>query len=113
MARFAYYHAPKVDGFGRAQQRHGAEHKVSQALLHISGPRSVAMYVARRLTKAAWREIGQYFGGRDHSTVVAASKRVDEWITDSVPVGQPNSCRGTTWDEVVQEIEDRLMSMAS
>lgn len=79
----------------------------------VSGPRSVAMYVARRLTKAAWREIGQYFGGRDHSTVVAASKRVDEWITDSVPVSQPNSCRGTTWDEVVQEIEDRLRSMAS
>ncbi len=79
----------------------------------ISCPRSVAMYVARRLTKSAWREIGQYFGGRDHSTVVAASKRVDEWITDSVPVSQPNSCRGTTWDEVVQEIEDRLKSMAS
>jgi len=79
----------------------------------ISCPRSVAMYVARRLTKAAWREIGQYFGGRDHSTVVAASKRVDEWISDSIPVNQPNSCRGTTWAEVVQEIEDRLMAMAS
>jgi chromosomal replication initiator protein len=79
----------------------------------ISCPRSVAMYVARRLTRSAWREIGQYFGGRDHSTVVAASKRVDEWISDSIPVSQPNSCRGTTWDEVVQEIEDRLLSMAS
>ncbi|MCH2200560.1 MAG: chromosomal replication initiator protein DnaA, partial [Fuerstiella sp.] len=48
----------------------------------ISCPRSIAMYVARKLTKAAWREIGQYFGGRDHSTVVAAAKRVDEWISE-------------------------------
>lgn len=79
----------------------------------ISCPRSVAMYVARKLTKAAWREIGQYFGGRDHSTVVAAAKRVDEWIDNSVPVEQPNSCRGNTWSEVVQEIEERVLALAS
>jgi chromosomal replication initiator protein len=68
------------------------------------------MYVARRLTKAAWREIGQYFGGRDHSTVVAAAKRVDVWINETVKVDLPNSCRGTTWGEVVQEIEERLLA---
>ena len=76
----------------------------------ISCPRSIAMYVARRLTKAAWREIGQYFGGRDHSTVVAAAKRVDAWIKDRAIADVPNSCRGTTWVEVVQEIEDRLLA---
>ncbi|MEO2030595.1 MAG: chromosomal replication initiator protein DnaA [Planctomycetaceae bacterium] len=76
----------------------------------ISSPRSIAMYVARRLTKAAWREIGQYFGGRDHSTVVAAAKRVDVWINETVKVDLPNSCRGTTWGEVVQEIEERLLA---
>ncbi len=79
----------------------------------ISGPRSIAMYVARKLTRAAWREIGQYFGGRDHSTVVAAAKRVDEWINERIKVDLPNSCRGTTWDEVVRELEERLMAMAS
>lgn len=79
----------------------------------ISCPRSVAMYVARRLTKAAWREIGQYFGGRDHSTVVAASKRVDDWIARSVAVELPNSCRGTTWNDVVQELEERILAAAS
>lgn len=79
----------------------------------ISCPRSVAMYVARRLTKSAWREIGQYFGGRDHSTVVAASKRVDDWITRSATVDLPNSCRGTTWNEVVQELEERILATAS
>ena len=79
----------------------------------ISGPRSIAMYVARKLTRAAWREIGQYFGGRDHSTVVAAAKRVDEWINESIKVDLPNSCRGTTWGEVVRELEERLVAMAS
>ena len=79
----------------------------------ISCPRSVAMYVARNLTKVAWREIGQYFGGRDHSTVVAAAKRVNGWVNENVTVDVPNSCRGNTWGEVVQEIEERLLAMAS
>ena len=79
----------------------------------VSCPRSIAMYVSRKLTRAAWREIGRYFGGRDHSTVVAAAKRVDVWISERTQVDLPNSCRGTTWGEVVQEIEERLMAIAS
>jgi len=79
----------------------------------ISCPRSVAMYVARKLTKSAWREIGQYFGGRDHSTVVAAAHRVERWIDEDAAVELPNSCRGTTWSEVVREIEERLLALAS
>ncbi len=79
----------------------------------ISGPRSIAMYVARRLTQAAWREIGQHFGGRDHSTVVAAARRVDQWIAQQTPVNVPTSCRGSTWEEVVREIEERLLAVAS
>ena len=79
----------------------------------IACPRSVAMYVARKLTKSAWREIGQYFGGRDHSTVVAASRRVEKWIDESAPVELPNSCRGTTWTDVVREIEEQILALAS
>ena len=71
------------------------------------------MYVARNLTRVAWREIGQYFGGRDHSTVVAAAKRVDSWVNENATVQLPNSCRGNTWSEIVQEIEERLLAMAS
>jgi len=79
----------------------------------IACPRSVAMFIARRLTKAAWREIGQYFGGRDHSTVVAAARRVEQWIENSEPVELPNSCRGTTWTDVVREIEEQILALAS
>ncbi|MEZ6125553.1 MAG: helix-turn-helix domain-containing protein [Planctomycetaceae bacterium] len=79
----------------------------------VACPRSLAMYVARKLTKMAYREIGMYFGGRDHSTVVAAEKRVIEWIESNAPINLPTSCFGRTFAEVVHELEERLLSLAS
>ena len=79
----------------------------------VSCPRALAMYVARKLTKSAYREIGMYFGGRDHSTVVAAEKRVLAWITKDSPIELPTSCRGRTVADVIHEIEERLLSLAS
>src|SRR5262249_35680414 len=46
----------------------------------ISHPRMVAMYLARKHTAASYGEIGHHFGGRNHSTVVAAEKRVRQWL---------------------------------
>lgn len=79
----------------------------------VSCPRALAMFVARKLTKSAYREIGMYFGGRDHSTVVAAEKRVQRWIKANSPIELPTSCHGRTVLEVIQEIEERLLSLAS
>jgi chromosomal replication initiator protein len=42
----------------------------------------VAMVLARKHTPAAYSEIGLYFGGRNHSTVVAAEKKVRQWLLD-------------------------------
>jgi len=42
-------------------------------------PRMMAMYLARKHTSAAYSEIGRYFGGRNHSTVIAALKKVESW----------------------------------
>ncbi len=39
-------------------------------------PRQVAMYLARRHTKASLHEIGENFGGRHHGTVLHACKAV-------------------------------------
>lgn len=48
----------------------------------VALPRQVCMYLARRLTANSLEEIGRYFGGRDHSTVIYAcdqvAKRVEE-----------------------------------
>jgi chromosomal replication initiator protein len=44
-------------------------------------PRQVGMYLARRLTPLSLGQIGAYFGGRDHSTVLHACKKVEEALT--------------------------------
>lgn len=43
-------------------------------------PRQVAMYLVRELTNASLPEIGQYFGGRDHTTVLYAIQKVQEMV---------------------------------
>jgi chromosomal replication initiator protein len=43
----------------------------------IAHPRHVCMYLARKLTGLSLEEIGGYFGGRDHSTVLHALRRID------------------------------------
>ena len=45
-------------------------------------PRMVAMYLARKHTGAAYSEIGRFFGGRNHSTVISAEKKVASWLKD-------------------------------
>lgn len=46
-------------------------------------PRQVAMYLARRLTTLSLPEIGRLFGDRDHTTVLAAMKRVEKLCAES------------------------------
>ena len=41
-------------------------------------PRQVGMYLARQLTELSLQQIGAYFGGRDHSTVLHACRKVEE-----------------------------------
>lgn len=49
----------------------------------VSHPRMLAMYLARKYTTAAYREIGSYFGGRNHSTVLAAEKKIRQWLDEN------------------------------
>ena len=42
----------------------------------IAHPRQICMYLARELTPLSLAEIGGYFGGRDHATVLHAIKRI-------------------------------------
>lgn len=42
----------------------------------VALPRQVAMYLARRLTRYSLEEIGGYFGGRDHTTVMHACDKI-------------------------------------
>jgi chromosomal replication initiator protein len=44
-------------------------------------PRQVGMYLARRLTGLSLEQIGAYFGGHDHSTVLHACRKIDQALT--------------------------------
>lgn len=44
----------------------------------IARPRQVAMYLSKQLTTRSLPEIGRKFGGRDHTTVIHAVRKIDE-----------------------------------
>ncbi|MFO0967097.1 MAG: DnaA/Hda family protein [Gemmataceae bacterium] len=48
----------------------------------ISHPRMLAMYLARKHTGATYTDIGERFGGRNHSTAVAGEKKVRQWLEE-------------------------------
>jgi chromosomal replication initiator protein len=74
----------------------------------ISNPRMLAMWLARKHTRAALSEIGQFFGRRSHSTVVSAQKRVDSWVTS----GQALDLAERRWavDDAIRQVERRLVA---
>lgn len=47
----------------------------------VARPRQVAMYLSKQLTARSLPEIGRKFGGRDHTTVMHAVKKVEELKT--------------------------------
>ncbi len=47
---------------------------------HIVMPRQIAMYLMRQETQVSLLEIGQLFGGRDHSTVLHACEKIDRAV---------------------------------
>jgi chromosomal replication initiator protein len=44
----------------------------------VARPRQVAMYLAKQLTTRSLPEIGRKFGGRDHTTVIHAIRKIEE-----------------------------------
>jgi chromosomal replication initiator protein len=52
----------------------------------ITHPRQVAMFLARRITRHSLEEVGGFFGGRDHSTVIYAVARVAKAIREDPEV---------------------------
>ena len=69
----------------RIAQRVGRYFRVEPRQLQARGrshmillPRQVGMYLARQLTDLSLQQIGAYFGGRDHSTVLHACRKIDE-----------------------------------
>jgi len=68
-----YFKIKVVDMFSKKRTR------------NLARPRQMAMHLARELTDLSFPEIGQAFGGRDHSTVLHACNKIEELkATDQV-----------------------------
>jgi chromosomal replication initiator protein len=53
----------------------------------IVKPRQVAMYLSKMLTPRSFPEIGRRFGGRDHTTVLHAVRKIEELIGADTKLG--------------------------
>lgn len=74
----------------------------------VSQPRMLAMWLARKYTRSALSEIGTFFGGRRHSTVISAHKKVDGWLASGEPVRLAvGRCQ---LDEAVRRVEETLLN---
>ncbi len=71
----------------------------------VSQPRMLAMFLSRKYTPAAYKEIGEYFGKRRHSTVISAEKTVESWLSQDV---QLQVGRGLTIRDAIRRVEAQL-----
>lgn len=54
--------------------------KTGRNAREISHPRQIAMYLASELTHHSLKRLGYYFGGRDHSTIIAGIRAAEKRI---------------------------------
>lgn len=54
----------------------------------VARPRQVAMYLAKQLTSRSLPEIGRKFGGRDHTTVMHAVRKIDELCENDLSLSE-------------------------
>ncbi len=61
-----------------------AELKSSKRLKTLVLPRQVAMYISRKMTSSSFPEIGNRFGGKDHSTIIHAIKKIEQKMEEDI-----------------------------
>jgi chromosomal replication initiator protein len=75
---------PSLREIARTTARHFslkmADLKGKSRVSHIVFARGIALYLSRNLTEKSLREIGQFFGKRDHTTVAHHCQRIDRRI---------------------------------
>ena len=74
----------------------------------LSEPRMLAMHLSRQMTSAAYADIGAHYGGRSHSTAIAAGKNVNHWLKVGKSIGRGHAAM--TVQEAIDRVESRLRS---
>lgn len=84
------------------------ELRSSSRARNVAQPRMLAMFLARKLTQAAYSEIGEFFGGRNHSTVISAERQVQTWLAGDTPF--TIAARQWSAGELLQTLEQQLLA---
>lgn len=76
-----------------------------QAVCHA---RHLAIYLARRLTGAAFSEIGSHFGNRNHSTIITSNDKVKSMISNHGYI----KLAGNSWlvEDLVESLEQQILA---
>jgi chromosomal replication initiator protein len=80
----------------------------SRKAKRVSHPRMLAMWLARKYTRAALSEIGEFFGRRSHSTVISAQRRVDGWLSNGTTVELADHVWNV--DDAIRQVERYLQA---
>ena len=56
--------------------------KSAKRLKAVVLPRQIAMYLSRQLTSSSYPEIGDRFGGKDHSTIIHAIRKIEKLMVE-------------------------------
>jgi chromosomal replication initiator protein len=65
-----------------------ADLKSDKRLKNLVQARQIAIWICRDMTKASYPDIGMRFGGKDHSTVIYAAKKIDAALKDDVKLSR-------------------------
>ena len=69
----------------------------------VTEPRMLAMWLARKYTRSALGEIGEFFGRRSHSTVVSAQKKIERLVSEGAEISVAD--RPCQVEEAIRQVE--------
>lgn len=55
---------------------------------HVALPRQIGMYLIRKYTSLGFREIGHFFGGKDHTTILHACSKIEKGLESDDEIRQ-------------------------
>jgi chromosomal replication initiator protein len=78
--------SPEIPQIAAAAAKHFhlklSELRSSSRQRAVVNARAVAIYLARQITHASFEQIGEYFGGRDHTTMMHSCRKMEELLHD-------------------------------
>jgi len=76
----------------------------------IALARGIAMYLARKHTDMSFPEIGRFMGNKNHSTVILATRKIDQLVrNDELVMRQtPAGLHSERLREIIEKVEEEL-----